>query len=93
MPHPGPFTVFAPTNVAFTALPAGVVADLLKPEKKAKLDSVLTNHVVSGAVHAADLSDGQMIKTFEGSVLKAAVNNAGVFINNAGQHRERGRDV
>merc|ERR1719163_316187 len=80
---PGPFTVFAPTNEAFAALPAGVVADLLKPENKAKLDSVLTYHVVSGAVHAADLSDGQIIKTVEGSVLKATVNNTGVFINNA----------
>merc|ERR1719454_2737515 len=80
---PGPFTVFAPTNEAFAALPAGVVANLLKPENKAALDDVLTYHVVSGAVHAADLSDGQIIKTVEGKTLLATVNNTGVFINNA----------
>jgi uncharacterized surface protein with fasciclin (FAS1) repeats len=79
---PGPFTVFAPTNEAFAALPAGVVADLLKPENKKKLDAVLTYHVVSGSVHAADLSDGQ-IKTVEGSELKATVNATGVFVNQA----------
>ena len=46
---PGPFTVFAPTNAAFAALPAGTVPTLLKPENKATLTSVLTYHVVSGA--------------------------------------------
>merc|ERR1719163_1204165 len=80
---PGPFTVFAPTNEAFAALPAGVVADLLKPENKKKLDAVLTYHVVPGSVHAADLSNGQIIKTVEGSQLKATVNATGVFINQA----------
>merc|ERR1719183_2675987 len=80
---PGPFTVFAPTNEAFAALPAGVVANLLKPENKAKLDDVLTYHVVSGSVHAKDLSDGQVIKTVEGKTLLATVNKTGVFINNA----------
>ena len=47
---PGPFTVFAPTNAAFAALPAGTVPTLLKPENKATLTSVLTYHVVSGAL-------------------------------------------
>ena len=53
---PGPFTVFAPTNAAFDALPAGTVDTLLKPENKAPLTKILTCHVVAGKVSAADLS-------------------------------------
>ena len=52
---PGPFTVFAPTDAAFAALPAGTVEDLLKPENKAKLASILTYHVVSGKVTSSDV--------------------------------------
>jgi uncharacterized surface protein with fasciclin (FAS1) repeats len=55
----GPFTVFAPTNEAFAALPAGTLDSLLLPENKAKLASILTYHVVSGKVMAADLKNGQ----------------------------------
>jgi len=51
----GPFTVFAPTDAAFAALPAGTVDDLLKPENKEKLTAILTYHVVSGKVTAADV--------------------------------------
>lgn len=51
----GPFTVFAPTDAAFAALPAGTVETLLKPENKAALQKVLTYHVVSGKVNAAEL--------------------------------------
>ena len=53
---PGPFTVFAPTNEAFAALPAGTVDTLLKPENKGTLDKVLTYHVVSGRLTANDLA-------------------------------------
>ncbi|UUL84165.1 fasciclin domain-containing protein [Sphingomonas qomolangmaensis] len=53
---PGPFTVFAPTNAAFAKLPAGTVETLVKPENKATLTSILTYHVVSGAVSAADVA-------------------------------------
>ena len=53
---PGPFTVFAPTNAAFAALPAGTVDTLLKPENKGQLTTVLTYHVVSGKMTAADLA-------------------------------------
>src|SRR5215204_2277406 len=53
---PGPFTVFAPTNAAFAALPAGTVDTLLKPENKATLTQVLTAHVVPGRLDAAALS-------------------------------------
>lgn len=52
---PGPFTVFAPTNAAFAALPAGTVDTLLKPENKEKLTQVLTYHVVPGKLDAAAL--------------------------------------
>jgi uncharacterized surface protein with fasciclin (FAS1) repeats len=52
---PGPFTVFAPTNEAFAKLPAGAVDNLLMPENKAKLTTVLTYHVVAGRLTAADL--------------------------------------
>lgn len=62
----GPFTVFAPTDAAFAALPAGTVEDLLKPENKDKLVAVLTYHVVPGKVMAADLSEGLMAATVQG---------------------------
>lgn len=52
---PGPFTVFAPTNEAFAALPAGTVDTLLKPENKATLTKILTYHVVPGNITSADL--------------------------------------
>ncbi|HET7359107.1 MAG TPA: fasciclin domain-containing protein [Rhodanobacteraceae bacterium] len=73
---PGPFTVFAPTNEAFAALPAGTVTTLLKPENKAMLAKILTYHVVAGRLTAADLAaavaagDGKaMLKTVEGDSL------------------------
>ena len=62
----GPFTVFAPTDAAFAALPAGTVEDLLKPENKDKLVSILTYHVVPGAVMSTDLTEGMMAKTVQG---------------------------
>jgi uncharacterized surface protein with fasciclin (FAS1) repeats len=75
---PGPFTVFAPTNAAFAALPAGTVDTLLKPENKAKLTGVLTYHVVPGKWDAAAVSkmikDGggmASIKTVAGGTLVA----------------------
>ena len=52
----GPFTVFAPNEAAFAKLPAGTVADLVKPANKAKLASILTLHVMPGKVMAADVS-------------------------------------
>ncbi len=62
----GPFTVFAPTDAAFAALPAGLVEALLKPENKDALTKILTYHVVSGKVLAADVVAGP-VKTVEGS--------------------------
>jgi uncharacterized surface protein with fasciclin (FAS1) repeats len=79
----GPFTVFAPTNAAFSALPAGTVDGLLKPEKKDDLTKILTYHVVSGAVKAADLKDGQKIKTVQGGELTVSIKDGKVMINGA----------
>merc|ERR1712195_259483 len=79
----GPFTVFAPTNEAFAALPAGTLANLLKPENKAQLVDLLTYHVVSGDVHAKDITDMEMIKTVEGKNVTARVTSGGILINSA----------
>lgn len=79
----GPFTVFAPTNAAFSALPAGTVDGLLKPESKEKLTSILTYHVVAGAVKAADLTDGQKVKTLQGEELTVSIKDGKVMINGA----------
>ncbi|KAA9339626.1 fasciclin domain-containing protein [Hymenobacter busanensis] len=79
----GPFTVFAPTNAAFNALPAGTVDGLLKPENKAKLTGVLTYHVVPGALRAADLKDGQELTTVQGEKLKVGMADGKTTINGA----------
>lgn len=63
----GPFTVFAPTDEAFAALPAGTVEELLKPENMDKLTAILTYHVIPGKVMSGDLSDGMTAATVEGS--------------------------
>ena len=62
----GPFTVFAPTDDAFAALPEGTVENLLKPENKDQLVAVLTYHVVPGKVMSTDLSEGLMAATVQG---------------------------
>ncbi|MFY8146793.1 MAG: fasciclin domain-containing protein [Rhodobacter sp.] len=63
----GPFTVFAPTDAAFAALPAGTVENLLKPENKDQLVAVLTYHVVPGKVMSTDLTEGMVAKTVQGA--------------------------
>merc|ERR1711963_191967 len=67
---PGPFTVFAPTNEAFGALPAGTLDDLLKPENKATLVDILTYHVLPVQVLSKDLKPYQSVKTVEGKAVK-----------------------
>ena len=78
----GPFTVFAPTNDAFAALPAGVVDKLLLPENKDLLVQILTYHVVSGAVMAADVMAGD-VASVEGSNIAVTTNDGGVQVNGA----------
>ncbi len=79
----GPFTVFAPTDAAFAKLPAGTVEDLLKPENKAKLVSILTYHVVAGAVGAAQVTKMSSAKALNGLSLSVSVMGEKVMINNA----------
>lgn len=80
---PGPFTVFAPTDDAFAKLPAGTVESLLKPENKAKLTSILTYHVVSGKVMAADVVKLKEAKTVEGQSVKISAAGGKVKVNDA----------
>ena len=80
----GPFTVFAPTNDAFEGLPDGTLEFLLDPENIGALVDVLTYHVVSGEVRAADLCNGQQVETLEGQdVAVTIVGGSRVLINNA----------
>ena len=65
----GPFTVFAPTDEAFAALPAVTVEDLLKPENKDQLTAILTYHVVPGKVMSTDLTNNMMATTVQGGDL------------------------
>jgi transforming growth factor-beta-induced protein len=78
----GPFTIFAPTNEAFAALPAGTVENLLKPENKAKLQAILTYHVVPGKVMAADVTT-MMAPTVNGKECSVVVSDAGVMVDGA----------
>jgi uncharacterized surface protein with fasciclin (FAS1) repeats len=80
---PGPFTVFAPTDAAFAKLPAGTLEMLLKPENKAKLQSILTYHVVPGKVTSQDVVNLHSAKTVEGADIAIKTANGGVMINNA----------
>lgn len=79
----GPFTVFAPTNEAFAALPAGTLETLLKPENKDMLVSILTYHVVAGKVKSTDLSNGMTASTVNGANITVTINDMGVMINDA----------
>jgi uncharacterized surface protein with fasciclin (FAS1) repeats len=80
---PGPFTVFAPTDDAFAALPAGTVNTLLLPENKATLQSILTYHVVAGRFTAADVTKLASVTTVEGSSLAVTVSGSEVRIGDA----------
>merc|ERR1712086_1131932 len=77
---PGPFTVFAPTNDAFGALPAGTLDTLLKPESKALLVDILTYHVLSGQVLSTDLAASQVVATVEGKNIKVTKDASGVKV-------------
>jgi transforming growth factor-beta-induced protein len=80
---PGPFTVFAPTDEAFAKLPKGTLDDLLKPENKEKLAGILTYHVVSGKVMAADVVKLKKAKTVQGSEVKITVKDGKVKVDKA----------
>ncbi len=79
----GPFTVFAPTDAAFAALPAGTVENLLKPENKDQLIAVLTYHVVPGKVMSGDIAGKNLeVKTVQGSMIEIDATN-GVKVDEA----------
>ncbi len=79
----GPFTVFAPTDAAFAALPEGTVETLLKPENKDQLIAVLTYHVVAGRVEAADVVKLDSAATVNGASVTIMASDAGVKVDNA----------
>ena len=79
----GPFTVFAPTDAAFAKLPAGTVEGLLKPENKAKLAAILTYHVVSGKVMAADVVKVKGAVTLNGQRVDIKVDGGAVNVDSA----------
>ena len=79
----GPFTVFAPTDEAFAKLPAGTVEMLLKPENKAKLQRILTYHVVPGKVMAADVTKMTTAKAVSGDSLAITVHDGMVMADKA----------
>ena len=79
----GPFTVFAPTDEAFSKLPKGTVASLLKPENRSKLQAILKYHVVSGNVKAADVVKLKSAKTVQGQPVKINAAGGKVKINSA----------
>jgi uncharacterized surface protein with fasciclin (FAS1) repeats len=79
----GPFTVFAPTDEAFAKLPAGTVENLLKPENKQQLTDILTYHVVSGKVMAADVAGLDEAKSVNGKMIDVEAAGGSVKVNGA----------
>ena len=86
----GPFTVFAPTDIAFGKLDKGVLDNLLKPENKTKLADLLNHHVVAGKISFKDLKDGEKLKTVNGKELLVHVKDGHATVNGA---KIQGHDV
>lgn len=85
----GPFTVLAPSEMAFGKLLNGVLPELLKPENKVKLVDLISNHIVLGKTNFKDLKDGQLLKTINGKELRVKISLGAVTINGA---KVQGRD-
>lgn len=79
----GPFTVFAPVDAAFDALPEGTVDTLVKPESKEQLTGILTYHVVAGKVMSSDLTDGMTATTVNGQTITIHLTDGKVMVNDA----------
>jgi uncharacterized surface protein with fasciclin (FAS1) repeats len=79
----GPFTIFAPVNIAFSNLPQGSFDDLVNPTNKQKLSDIMTFHVIAGKNLVTDLSNGQKLKTVNGQELSVTVTNDEIRINGA----------
>ena len=81
--NPGPLTVFAPTNDAFAALPAGTVEELLKPENKGKLASIVTSHASPGTFMGPDLKHGDEIYLATGQYVAVEEKGGDTYVNGA----------
>ena len=79
----GPFTVFAPTDIAFGKLDKGTLDSLLKPENKMKLTDLLNHHVVEGKINFKDLKDGEKLKTVNGKQLVVHVKDGHTTVDGA----------
>lgn len=79
----GPYTLFAPSDLAFEKLAKGTIEDLLEPTNKEKLTDLLNNHIVDGKILFRELKDGDTIKTLNGRELNVQVKNGAVSINDA----------
>ena len=79
----GPFTVFAPTDEAFSQLDKATLESLLKPENKDQLVAILTYHVVAGKVMSTDITDNMQPSTVNGSTINIKLNNGKVMVNDA----------
>merc|ERR1711982_303701 len=86
---PGPFTVFAPTNEAFAALPAGTLTKLLKPENKKELVDILTYHVLPEEVLSTQLKPEQSVTTVEGKTLLVFKEGGRVFLRESNDARPK----
>ena len=78
----GPFTVFAPTNAAFNALPKGTVDDLMKPGKKEDLQNILQYHVLLSAMKKESFQDGQILGMVNGDKVTVSVKDGKITLNN-----------
>ena len=79
----GPFTVFAPVDSAFDALPSGTVETLVMPENKDQLSGILTYHVIAGKVMSSDLTDGMTAETVNGQEVTIHLKDGKVYVNDA----------
>jgi Secreted and surface protein containing fasciclin-like repeats len=77
----GPFTIFAPSDLAFGKLESGIMEDLLKQENKLKLAALLNHHIIPGKVNFKDLKDGEKLKTLNGKELSVKVKDGKVSVN------------
>ena len=79
----GPFTFFAPSDLAFGKLEGGIIENLLKTENKLKLNDLLKHHVVEGNIEFKDLKDGEKLKTMNGKELSVHIKDGKVSVNGA----------
>jgi uncharacterized surface protein with fasciclin (FAS1) repeats len=79
----GPFTVFAPTDEAFSKIPAATLSELLRPENKAKLTAILNYHVISGRITGDEVTDLKSATSLQGQTLRISSTKDGLKINDA----------